>query len=135
MSIPDASLRVLAGWSDRFAAGGPIGRWQGGERDSTGAIQMPWYEYSDEMNRFVSQMYEAELVQPVDWTTWRGTPNAQRLIADPAAIAAGTADDLVLLLTTIIRGERFSDGEILGAYERGTLLAIADRARTLLEER
>lgn len=133
--IPDASLRLLADWADTFAARGPIGRWQGGERDAAGVIQMPWYEYSDEMNRFVAEMYRAELVRPVDWTAWRGTLEAQRLIDDPATIATATDDDLVYLLTTIIRGERFSDGEILGAYERGTLLAIADRARALLAER
>lgn len=135
MTIPDASLRLLAGWAETFARRGPIGRWQGGERDAAGVIQMPWYEYTDEMDRFVSEMYTAKLVQPVDWTRWQGTPEARRLIDDPAAIGAATEDDLVFLLTTIIRGERFSDGQIVGAYERGTLLAISERARTLLAER
>lgn len=51
---------------------------------------------------------------------WAGTPEAQRPISDPSLIAEATHDDLICLLTTIIRGERFSDGEIAGAYERGT---------------
>lgn len=93
---------------------------------------MPWYEYSDEIERFISEMYAAELVRSVDWMQWAGTPEAQRLIADPAEIAGATHDQLICLLTTIIRGERFSDGEIAGAYERGTLLAIAERAGALL---
>ncbi len=64
---------------------------------------------------------------------WAGTPEAQRLISDPAAIAAASHDDLIYLLTTILRGERFSDGEIASAYERGMLLAIAQRAQAVLD--
>lgn len=128
-----ASLRVLAGYADAFTAHGPIGRWQGGEADAAGVIQMPWYEYQPGVDRFVEDMYATKLVRPVDWMAWAGTPEAQHLIADPAAIAGATQDDLIYLVTTIIRGERFSDGEIAGAYERGTLLAIAQRAQALLD--
>ena len=93
---------------------------------------MPWYEYSAEIDRFTSDMYAAKLVRSIDWMTWAGTPEARHLITDPAAIANASHDGLIYLLTTIIRGERFSDGEIAGAYERGTLLAIAHRAQDLL---
>jgi hypothetical protein len=131
--ISPAGLRVLAGWADTFAARPPIGRWQGGETNADGVIQMPWYEYSDELGRFVSEMSRAEIVRPVDWMAWAATPEARRLIGDPAQIAHATHDDIIYLLTTIIRGERFSDGEIAAAYERGTLLAIARRAGALLD--
>jgi hypothetical protein len=130
--ISAASLRVLAGYAETFAPHGPIGRWQGGQPDASGTIQMPWYEYSTEVERFVSDMYAAKLARSIDWMRWAGTPEAQRLMADPSAIADATHDDLIYLLTTIIRGERFSDDEIAGAYERGTLLAITERARALL---
>jgi hypothetical protein len=63
---------------------------------------------------------------------WTGTPEAQRLISDATTIADASHDDLIYLVTTILRGERFSDGEIASAYERGTLLAIARRAQALL---
>lgn len=134
MRVSRASLEVLAGYVPTFIAHGPIGRWQGGAADASGVIQMPWYEYSQEVERFTADMAAAELVRPVDWMRWAGTPAAQRLIADPAAIAGASPEDLVFLLTMIIRGERFSDGEIAGAYERGTLLAIAQRAQVLLDE-
>jgi hypothetical protein len=132
MRIPKASLRILAGYAETFAAHGPIGRWQGGEADAAGVIQMPWYEYQPEIDRFVADMYAAKLVRSVDWMRWAGTPEARQLISDPTAIAGASHDDMIYLLTTIIRGERFSDGEIAGAYERGTLFAIAQRARALL---
>jgi hypothetical protein len=133
VTIPVASLRVLAAWADTFAAGVPTGRWQGGEADAAGVIQMPWYEHSDEIDRFRADVVGAGLVRPVDWMAWAGTPEAQRLIGDPEEIAHASPEELVYLLTTIIRGERFSDGQIASAYERGTLLAIARRARALLD--
>lgn len=132
MRISKAGLRTLAGYAETFEPHGPIGRWQGGEADATGAIQMPWYEYQPEVDRFVEEMYAAKLVRPVDWMRWAGTPVAQELMTNPATVAAASPDDLIYLLTTIIRGERFNDGEIAGAYERGTLLAIALRAQSLL---
>ena len=95
---------------------------------------MPWYELSPELIRFDQEMYAARLVRSIDWMRWAGTPEARRLIDDPAAIAEATHDDLIYLLTTIIRGERFSDGNIAGAFRRGTLLAIAERARALLHD-
>jgi len=131
--ISNEGLRVLAGYERLFASHEPLGRWQGGEQDANGAISMPWYEYSDELNRFRRDMAAAGFVQPVDWMAWAGTPEGQRLISDPTQIAEATRDDLVYLLTTIIRGERFSDGQIAGAHERGTLPAITERARVLLE--
>jgi hypothetical protein len=134
MEVPAASLRVLAGWADALAAGFPPGRWQGGDADAAGVITMPWYERSDELARFASDMAGAGLVRPVGWMAWAATPEAQRFIGDPTAIAEAGPDDIVFLVTTIIRGERFSDGQIAGAYERGTLLALARRARALLGE-
>jgi hypothetical protein len=131
--ISKTSLRVLADYAGAFAPDRPIGRWQGGEADAAGVIQMPWYEYQPVVDRFVADMYAVKLVRPVDWMSWAGTPAAQSLISDPAAIADASPDELIYLLTTIIRGERFSDGEIAGAYERGTLLAIAVRAQALID--
>ncbi len=133
MRISRKSLQVLAGYAETFTPHGPIGQWQGGERNAAGVIQMPWYEYPPEVERFEADMYAAKLVRPVDWMRWAGRPEVQPLIEDPAAIAGATHDHLIYLLTTILRGERFSDGEIAGAYERGTLLAVAQRARALLD--
>jgi hypothetical protein len=135
MPIPDASLRVLAAWADAFETGLPTGEWRGGEADAAGVIQMPWFEASDEIDRFTREMAGAGLVQSVPWMDWAQTEEAQRFIRDPGEIAHATRDDLVYLLTAIIRGERFSDGQIAGAYERGTLLALARRAQVLLESR
>ncbi len=118
MRISKASLRILAGYAQAFAPHGPIGRWAGGEGDAAGVIQMPWYDYQPEVDRVVADMYAAKLVRSVDAMRWVGTPEAQHLISDPATIAAAPDDNLIYLLTTIIRGERFSDGEPAGGSAR-----------------
>ena len=55
-----------------------------------------------------------------------------RSLAKWLVVILGGSVALHYLLTTILRGERFSDGEIAGAYERGALFAIAQRAQVLL---
>jgi hypothetical protein len=126
-------LRALAAWAEAVERPGfAVGGWAGGERDADGAIRMPFVEFSPEGRRFVEEMYAHEWVYPFDWMAWASTPEAQVLIADPRQIAGASAEDLARLLTTVIRGDRFSEGEIAGAYERGTLTAIALRARALL---
>jgi hypothetical protein len=128
-------LRALAAWVDAFERPGfAIGEWAGGERDAAGVIQMPYVDFAPEGLRFIGEMYAHTWVYPFDWMAWASTPEAQVLIADPTQIAHAPAEDLARLLTTIIRGDRFSEGEIAGAYERGTLTAIARRARVLLGE-
>jgi hypothetical protein len=126
------ALRRLAAYERVLAEPGfSVGRWGGGERDAEGVIQVPYYELSDEMTGFVRDMAALGWVREVDWMGWSATPRAQQLIAEPSAISSATAQELAMLLTTIIRGERFSDGEIEGAFERGTLIAIVRRAGEL----
>ena len=62
-------------------------------------------------------------------------------VAEPLSLAAlmpwlqaASEEDLQHLLTAIVRGERFSDGTIEGAFESGMLLAITRRAQVLADE-
>jgi hypothetical protein len=80
----------------------------GGERDTNGVIQMPYHELSDEMTRFVRDMAALGWVRPFDWMTWSATPRGRQLITEPSAIGTASVEELASLLTTIIRGERFS---------------------------
>jgi hypothetical protein len=95
-------------------------------------MQLPWFEISDAGQAFVSEMDELEWVHDFDWMTWLGTPEGRRLSSGPEAIETASAEDLGHLITAIIRGERFGDGQIEGAFESGILAAIARRAGELL---
>ena len=69
-----------------------------------------------------------------DWGSWLQTPEGAALWDDPAALAAATPDQLEMLLTAIIRSDRFVEGSIAGAFESGLLVRIARRAGVLLAE-
>ncbi len=131
--ITEEGLRVLAEWVPRLASPDlDFGHWVISEPDQDGVLQMPWYDYSPDALRFMAEASGAGFVQPFDWMSWMGTPEGRALVADPTRVAAVDAEDLRRLLTAIIRGDRFMEGNVVGAFESGMLLAIARRAQTLL---
>ncbi len=97
-----------------------------------GVIRVGWYVFSPEAEVFLADA--RALVEPFDWPTWASGREGQALLADPDAVADATADDLRRLLTTFIRSERFGDGILESAFNRGMLTAIARRAATLAGE-
>lgn len=110
-----------------------FGHWVTYEPDEDGVMQMPWFDYSPEARRFMADVSGAGFVHPFDWMAWMGTPGALALVADPTRVAKADAEDLRRLLTAIIRGDRFVEGNVAGAFESGMLLAIARRAQALLD--
>lgn len=66
--------------------------------------------------------------------TWLQTPAGQELATDPAAITRASSADLARLVTAIVRGDRFSEGNLAGAVEHGFVAAICRRAAALLAE-
>ncbi len=133
-STPDA-LAVLASWADEIGEPGfATGTWDGGAPDAGGVIQMPYVSYSDRLHAFVSDISRVGLVHPADWMAWAGTPRGNELLHDPTAVAGATPEELALLLTSVVRSERFGDGAIEDAFERGVVQAAARRAQVLLGE-
>lgn len=134
-SISADDLRVLAGWAPILASSRlEFGHWVNAETDADGVIHMGWYDYSPQALRFMAEVGSAGFVQPFDWMAWASTPAVQALIADPTRVGKVDAEDLRRLLTAIIRGDRFVEGNVAGAFESGLLLAITRRAAGLLEE-
>ncbi len=127
-----ADLDVLASWVDRLAAPDfTIGARAPQHTTGDGVIQMPWFDYSDEVLVFLRDITGAGWIQPIDWTAWASSPAGRRMQTDVDAIDVATPEDLVRLLTTIVRGDRFSEGTIASAFERGILQRIARRATVL----
>jgi hypothetical protein len=140
MAEPEAltptQLRCLADWLPILAAPDFItGHGQGGEVDAQGVIQVPWFEYDERIAGWPGVCDGGTLiVMGFDWMTWLGTPDGKALSSDPAAIAGASSADLARLVTAIVRGDRFSEGNLAGAIERGFVTAICRRAATLLDE-
>jgi hypothetical protein len=88
---------------------------------------MPYFEFSAEALEFL----KAAPIEVFAWPEWMQTDEAQRLLADHAAIAEATDEQLVRVLTALKRGDRFGEGTLANAYQSGLLAAIARRAREL----
>ncbi|CAN5711039.1 hypothetical protein BH23CHL7_BH23CHL7_21640 [soil metagenome] len=122
-------LAKLAPFAEVFDAPDfSFGEWVPSTRQPDGAQTVPWFDFSSAALEFL----RAAPVSPeVHWPDWSKTDEARRLLADPAAVADATPDQLVALLTTMIRGDRFSEGTLAHFYETGHLRAIIRRASEL----
>ena len=135
LTLTPAQLRCLAAWLPVLEAPGfSPGRWQGGEADERGAIQMPWFEYDARIAGWPGGCDgDGLILMGFDWMAWLATPDGQALAADPAAIAHASVADLARLVTAIVRGDRFTEGNLAAAIEGGFVTAICRRAAALLE--
>lgn len=110
------------------------GRWadQKGTGTADDPLTMPYFEPSDLLDRFMSMAYNVGWVKNFDWMKWSRGAEARRLMQDNAALASATVDQIARVITTIVRADRFSDGELARSFESGTLRTLAERAEALL---
>lgn len=105
-----------------------FGAWAGGGRGEDGAIRMPFFAPSDAARQFLDVVeQDGWMLRGFDRVAWIRTEEGQRLKEDPGAVTDAGAAELARLLTAIIRADRFSDGALAGACERGLLTAILRR--------
>lgn len=119
-------------WELLFAAADELARtpepftWQKPHRGSDGVVQVGYPVCSEAAEAVRGLLVELQVMVVFDWMAWEGAgryPGGRGLMDAPVADAAR-------LTTTIIRGERFSDGTIAQAITDGTLQAIIQRLRT-----
>lgn len=129
-------LATLASYVEVFERPGFVfGEPRGLEEIAPGQLTMPWVALSEPAGAFVEAAYDAGWVmKDFDWTAWKQTAEAA-LLLDPDVIATASCIQLAKLLTTLIRGDRFAEGTLSGAYDRGILTAIVRRAEVLLVSR
>jgi hypothetical protein len=130
-----AALAELGAWADQLEAPGfAFGRWIVDDPELGKPSHLPWVEVLSDGERFLGAVRGLGFVVPFDWKGWLAGPEGSRYRADPTRIADAPAEDLVRLLTCIVRGDRFTEGELLAAFETGVLAAIARRAQVLALE-
>ena len=124
-------LQRLADQLPTFEAPGfTFGAWVPSTRREDGVIEMGWYQLSEEAETFTRSL--GGWITPFDWPTWANGPEGTALLHDPPAVASASAEDLGKLLTSLVRGNRFSEGTLAWAHESGLLTAIMRRAAALL---
>jgi hypothetical protein len=125
-------LEALARWQARFEDPGfSIGSWVKSTIDDQGRIHMPWFEYSREARDFLADVGRNGWIQVFDWGTWASSPDGRRILEQPGGIEGATAEDLVRILTAIVRSDRFTEGSIAGAFDSGLLTRVVRRAGEL----
>ncbi len=97
-------------------------RWEGGEKDKDGVIQMPYPVYPADVEQFF------RLVNQSCWLDIEYTrKDAGAKLKDDVFIVQASLDDIRTLLTHCLRGERFSDGFWGGVLEQGRVQLILRR--------
>lgn len=127
------SLRGLAAFLPRFEAPGfEFGRWVPPRRLGEGSIAIGYYTVGATGSEFVQAAYALRLVQTsFDWGAWSASSEARGLLGDPSAVSKAKPEQLVRLLTALLRQDRFVEGALGHAYESGLLTAILRRASAL----
>jgi hypothetical protein len=96
---------------------------------------MPYVVYSDVVEDLVKAAYEHGCVLTgFRWAEWAHAAETQALCHDPSKLAQATPGQLLHLLTSTIRQDRFCEGALLHAFEQGLMLGIVRRAAAILEE-
>ena len=96
-----------------------------------GVLSMGWYEFGPAGEAFRAAT-GGWVLAGFDWRAWLETEEGSAL-REPDAVAAATPEQLAMLLTAIVRSDRFVEGSIEGAFESGLLAATCRRAAVLLE--
>ena len=72
-------------------------------------------------------------IQNFGWGDWKDGAEAERFRTDPETFTQATPEQLSQVLTCLIRGDRFCEGNLSSAYEAGLLVPILRRAAALAE--
>lgn len=130
-------LEVLASFAPRLrepgASFGSMGpnRGSGQPGDPT---QIPSFQFSPLGDDFHRSMYEWGWVSTdFDYPEWSRMPEAEALRGSPEAIKTATPDQLLKLMTVLLRGERWMEGALAESFEKGLLLAASERAKSILD--
>jgi Family of unknown function (DUF6508) len=106
------------------------GVWRGGmtiEGDD-GVVDMPWVDYVDEVDRLVQALHEVNAIVDVD--SIEMDIARQMVTSDPSSVT-----ETVRMISTIVRVDRFSEGQLLRALNEGTLQVLVRRLATWYRSR
>jgi hypothetical protein len=103
-------------------------------------VQIPTVVFNDKqcfrqehesIGRFVDLVYEDDWIVGFDWSSW---DEGREIAADLTRVANAGMMTIRKLITALVRNERFCEGALQDAYERGLLMAILRRIEALRGE-
>jgi hypothetical protein len=118
-------------WDELWAATDELIRrdawvtWTPSRTGEDGVITLGYPEYCDEWHRVHRALGGVGAVVPFAWPDWPDLPRYR----DGADLSPAPAADAVRVITAVVRGERFGDGNIAGALASGVLQSALARLR------
>ena len=99
-----------------------FGKWSGGERNTDGVFTMPYMDTDEIVNEFLRLVYNIPIIIIFDWGSW----DEGRNIASDMNFDFDTIDipTKCKLITAIVRNDRFCEGALVNAFEKGLMLKI-----------
>lgn len=106
---------------DRFEADGfSAGAWNAPDGKS------PFYDYSEPVRDFQQALEDnGWIVASFDWPAWQEA--AQEYVDTPSKLQAADEKTLQKLFTTVIRQERFCEGQLAAMFENGHIVHLLRR--------
>ena len=99
---------------------------------SGSTIALGSWNYPKGADAFIADLHDYGWVRPFDWPTWARSPEGQSFARGAAAVHVANHAQLRRYLTTVVRNDRYCDGILAEAFERGEMTAVARRAQSLL---
>ena len=125
--LTDESISKIIAYLPYFLEDNKFGEWSGGDKVD-GVIQMPHLEYSDKVIEFLKLLYGTKFLVNFDWGSW---DEGRDIIGSPELIQQADLLTLRMLLTAIVRNDRFCNGALLSAIENGIIQEILNRLNVL----
>lgn len=106
----------------------PIRKW-GGSVEKDGVLTMPWPEYEEDVDNFIS------VASQEFWCDYQYVPEvASKMLESEQNIANSSLREIKTMLTFCVRGERFCDGHVGAMIEKGRIQSILKRLIVIMEE-
>jgi Family of unknown function (DUF6508) len=103
-----------------------IERWGGGESLPDGSITMPFPLYAKEVEAFI------KLASQDYWCDYSYIPDqAGAMLRDDALIEAASIEQIKMMLTYVVRGERFCEGHWNAMIQSGRVAALLKRLQAI----
>jgi len=125
-------LRTVCELARRFDATDFVaGEWILPAPGENGVAMLGTWLPSADVARWQDALYEHHVVLTFDWTDSRWTRQMRRYYADPSALGQARLLTIRNVVTTLVRAERFCEGTLARAFDRGVPQAAMQRLRVV----
>ena len=123
-SLSEEDVEKVLAFLPYFSQDVKFGEWVKVENDEPNTFIMPHVEYTQGVREFSRLLYDVNFLIDFDWGSW---DEGREIISNPEKISKTDIVTLRMLMTTIMRNDRFNEGALLSAIESGTISHILTR--------